>query len=104
LAQFRRSEHGMRVLCGFFLSVSAVLLLSWALVLFPGLPWRANMFGVPVKDYILQSEDFLICAFVLFGLAFDDARARRWRSVAGLVALAVLFLANIVFVSTARTI
>jgi len=103
LAQFRRSEHGIRVLYGFFLSVSAVLLLSWALVLFPGLPWRTNGFGVPAKDYILQSEDFLICAFVLFGLAFDDGRAGRWRSVAGLVALAVLFLANIGFVVTGRT-
>ena len=38
LAQFRRSEHGFRVLFGFFLSVSAVLFCSWALVLFPSLP------------------------------------------------------------------
>ena len=105
LAQYRRSEHGIRVLCGFFLSVLGVLLLSWALVLIPGLPWRGNFsgVGVPVKDYILQSGDFLICAFVLFGLAFDDGRTRRWRSVAGLVALAVLFLANIGFVATGRT-
>jgi O-antigen ligase len=105
LAQFRRSAHGIRVLRGFFASVSAVLLLSWALVVIPGLPWRGNLsgIGVPVKDYILQSEDFLICAFVLFGIVFDDGRARRWRSVAGLVALAGLFLANIVFVAAART-
>ena len=37
LAQFRRSEHGMRVLIGFFASVTAVLLLSFLLVLFPWL-------------------------------------------------------------------
>ncbi|MGD0025646.1 MAG: O-antigen ligase family protein, partial [Xanthobacteraceae bacterium] len=103
LAQFRRSAHGIRVLYGFFASASAVLLLSWAMVLFPGLPWRASGPGIPVKDYILQSEDFVICAFVLFGLAFDDGRARRWRSVVGLVALAVLFLANVGFVATGRT-
>jgi hypothetical protein len=50
LAQFRRSAHGIRVLYGFFASASAVLLLSWAMVLFPGLPWRASGPGIPVKD------------------------------------------------------
>jgi O-antigen ligase len=103
LAQFRRSEHGRLVLIGFFASVLSVLLLSWFLVLIPGLPWRGSEFGVPVKDYILQGEDFLICAFVLFKLACDDGRARRWRLAAGHVALAVLFLANIAFVATGRT-
>jgi hypothetical protein len=104
LAQFRRSEHGNRVLIGFFISVLGVLLLSWFLVLIPGLPWRGKEFaGVPVKDYVLQSEAFLICAFVLFDLACDNGRARRWRRAAGLVALGVLFLANIAFVATGRT-
>ena len=103
LAQFRRSEHGIRVLIGFFASVTAVLLLSFLLVLFPGLPWRASEYGVPVKDYILQSGNFLICAFVLLELAIDDSRVGRWRSVAMFVALAVLFLANIAFVATGRT-
>ncbi len=103
LAQFRRSEHGMRVLIGFFASVAGVLLASWLLVLFPGLPWHATDYGVPVKDYILQSGDFLICAFVLLELAIDDGRVGRWRSVAVFGALAGLFLANIAFVATGRT-
>ena len=103
LAQFRRSEHGMRVLFGFFLSVSAVLLCSWLLALFPRIPWHTRFLDVPVKDYILQSEDFLICAFVLLAVALDDGRRRRWRSAVGLAALAVLFLANIAFVATGRT-
>lgn len=103
LAQFRRSEHGLRVLIGFLVSVAAVLLLSWLLVLFPGLPWRTGEYGVPVKDYILQSGNFLLCAFVLLELAIDNSRVGRWRSVTGTIALAVLFLANIVFVATGRT-
>lgn len=103
LAQFRRSAHGMRVLIGFFASVAAVLLLSWLLVLFPSLPWRTSEYGVPVKDYILQSGDFLICAFVVLELAIDDSGVGRWRCVSGYVALAALFLANIVFVATGRT-
>jgi O-antigen ligase len=103
LAQFRRSERGMRVLAGFFASVTGVLLLSWLLVLFPSLPWRSSEFGVPVKDYILQSGDFLMCALVLLAIAFDNARAGRRSFIAGLVALATFFLANIVLVATART-
>jgi O-antigen ligase len=103
LAQFRRSEHGFRVLFGFFLSVSAVLFCSWTLVPFPWLPWHTTLPGVPAKDYILQSTDFLMCAFVLFALAFDDGRAGRWSSVAWLIALAALFLANIALVVTGRT-
>lgn len=103
LAQFRRSEHGMRVLVGFFASVTGVLLLSWLLVLFPSLPWHASQYGVPAKDYILQSEDFLICAFVLLALAIDESRKRRpWLAV-GTLALTCLFLANIAFVVTGRT-
>jgi O-antigen ligase len=103
LAQFRRSERGIRVFLGFLLSVTGVLLFSWLLVLFPSLPWHTNAFGVPVKDYILQSDDFLICAFALFAIVFDRFRAGRWLFLAGSVALAVLFLANIVFVVTSRT-
>jgi O-antigen ligase len=103
LAQFRRSEHGMRVLIGFFGSVTAIMLLSYLLVLFPGLPWRSSEYGVPVKDYILQSGEFLICAFVLLRLAIDDSRVGRRRSVIAYIVLVVLFLANIAFVATGRT-
>ncbi len=103
LAQFRRSEHGFRVLVGFFWSVTAVLFCSWALVLFPSLPWHTAYPGVPAKDYILQSTDFLMCAFVLFALVFDDSRAGRWSAVAWRIALAFLFLANIALVVTGRT-
>jgi O-antigen ligase len=104
LAHFRRSEHGIWVLFGFLASELGVLLLSWALVLIPGLPWRGRLLGVPVKDYLFQSEDFLICAFVLFERAFDERRAKRVRSFLGLLALALLFLANIVFVAAGRTV
>jgi O-antigen ligase len=104
LAQFRRYEHGRLVIIGFFASVLGVLFLSWFLVLAPALPWRGKeIAGVPVKDYILQSQDFLICAVVLLELACDEWRACRRRLAAGLVVLPVLFLANIAFVATGRT-
>jgi hypothetical protein len=76
---------------------------SWLQVLFPALAWHASAPGIPAKDYILQSEEFLICAFVLLGIALDRARDGRWRSVAGLFALSAIFLGNIAFVATGRT-
>lgn len=104
LAQFRRSEHGIWVLYGFFASVLGVLLVSWALALAQGWTWQGgNGFGVPVKDYIFQSESFLICAFALIGHACADARDRQWRTLLVLGALALFFLANIFFVATGRT-
>jgi O-antigen ligase len=106
LVHFRRSGRGAFVLYGFFLSVLVLLLLSWALILIPHLPWRGknpDVPGVPVKDYILQSTEFLVCAFALFGYAFEETWARRPRLMLAFIALAVLFLGNIFFVVSGRT-
>ena len=54
-----------------------LLLLSWGLAIIPGLTWRGKNVGVPVKDYILQSGLFAICALGLIGHA-----AELWRSAA----------------------
>jgi O-antigen ligase len=104
LMQFRRSARGIWVFYGFFAAVFILLLLSWALVLIPGMPWQGKGSGIPVKDYILQSTEFTICAFVLLGLAFEHGQVGRRGSGAGLVAFAGLFFANIFFVITGRTI
>jgi len=104
LAQFRRSDNGVWVLRGFFLSVVGVLLLSWTIVLMPGPPpISTKSFGVPVKDYILQSTNFLICAFALFECASQELGAGRWRTSVGLIALSLAFVANILFVAVGRT-
>jgi hypothetical protein len=105
LVHFRRSERGIWVVYGFFASVLALLLVSWGLALIPGLRWRGvkDEIGVPAKDYIFQSTNFLICGFALLGYACGEARAQRWRLVVGLVGLACLFFANIFFVVTSRT-
>jgi O-antigen ligase len=103
LAQFRRSAHGMWVLHGYLASIAALLLASWALVLFPSPSWQGPSYGVPAKDYIFQSEQFLICVVVVLAFAFTDIRAGRWTTATLLVALAVLLTANILFVATGRT-
>jgi O-antigen ligase len=104
LMQFRSSERGLWVLYGFLASVVALLFVSWGLTMTPGLPWRGvRNVGIPVKDYIFQSGSFVICAFALLGVAAELARMQRWGPAAGLVALALLFYANMFFVITSRT-
>ena len=70
LAQFRRSERGNWVVIGFLGSALVLLVVSWGLVLTPGLyVARQGQPGVPVKNYILQSGIFAICAFGLLAQA-----------------------------------
>jgi O-antigen ligase len=104
LLQFRRSDHGVWVIYGLLTSATLLLLVSWALVLLPGLSWRGKTFGVPVRDYIFQSTLFMICAFALVGRLCDAVGERNWRIALGAAALAALFLANIAFVATSRTV
>jgi len=103
LARFRGRREGKLVLLGFIGSCTALLVLSWALVFIPGLPWRGrNVPGVPVKDYILQSALFSISAFGLLGYV-AGLWHRRPKIAVALTILAAVFVANILFIETART-
>ncbi|HUD87656.1 MAG TPA: O-antigen ligase family protein [Xanthobacteraceae bacterium] len=104
LAQFRRSERGIQVFYWFLVSAIVLLAASWATALIPALAINGKTPGVPVKDYVLQSGIFLICAMALIGVACDFWRSRNKRTALALVALAALFLANIAFVITSRTV
>ena len=88
----------------FSLSCTLLLAVSWAHKLIVPPEWDVRRLpGVPVKDYIVQSGKFLLCAFALAHLALS-AWAQQRRTVAlALTALALLFLANIVFVISSRT-
>jgi O-antigen ligase len=105
LCHFRSSERGWRVLLGFFVSVCVLLAVSWWLVLVPGFIDYSKSIGQPgvlVRNYIIQSTEFLICAFVLLGNV-AEAKWDEWhRSLLKLV-LAAIFLANIFFVVDSRT-
>ena len=104
LAQFRRSGQAKWVLLGFLTSSVVLMIVSWGLALIPGLTWRGRQgVGLPVKDYILQSEIFAIVAFGLLGQAAELWRARKGssRSFSGLLAMS--FFANVAYVATGRT-
>jgi hypothetical protein len=94
LAQFRRSERHAWVFRAFLVSSSLVLLVSFILVLTPGLTWRGKYDGVPVHDYIYQSSAFLICAFGALGCLCDQNIWHRRSVAGGLAGIGVLFLAD----------
>jgi hypothetical protein len=100
-AQFRRSEYSMWVGAAFLLSGTILLALVWAMF-YVGLDFGHGP-GVPVKDYITQSGVFTLCAFALIYIGFERwVEHRRVLAVAA-VALALLFVASIFYISTSRT-
>jgi O-antigen ligase len=104
--QFRNSDRGKWVLLGFLASCTALLALSWFLAIWPSFGWRARPGvppSVPVKEYIIQSGEFLICAFALTHLAITAWRDGRRRRALALMLFALVFIANIVFAATGRT-
>ena len=103
LAQFRRSDKGSFVLYGFLASAACLLITSWAFALIPALQSHGKYPGVPVKDYIFQSSEFLICAFALLGATAKLAADRNWRVLIIVTVGAVLFLTNLAFVFASRT-
>jgi O-antigen ligase len=102
LVQFSRSDRSEMMLAAFFASACVLLTLSWFLFLFPQLSWNAQVPGVPVKDYIIQSGEFTLCCFVLVDRAVATWGQSRAKS-ALLTVFALLFFANIVFVALGRT-
>jgi O-antigen ligase len=103
LAHFRRSDKGAYVLCGYLVSATFLMLSSWVFAIIPALWSYGKFYGVPVKDYILQSDEFLVCGFALVGAAGEYAARDKGRVASALLlALGALFLANLAFVFTSR--
>lgn len=105
LYRFYWSDRGRQVLIGFVGSCVVLLIVSWSLWLWPGLPWpvTAKSPGIPVKDYISQSAMFTISALIIMRLAFDMWQSNRHQLATLLVVLALAFLANVFYVATSRT-
>jgi O-antigen ligase len=105
MVHFRRSERAKWVMLGFCVSASVLLVLSWSVRSSTGGLWGREKadFGVPVKDYIAQSTIFVLCALGLLGLTFRLWSARQVRLALIAALLAAGFVANLVYVATART-
>jgi O-antigen ligase len=102
MLQFRRSDRGAWVVGAFLVSCLVLLVASWIQHTWPILTPRGVLPGVPVKSYLVQNTEFLICAFAAGHLGISAWR-RDQRAVAlAFAALAIAFLANLAFVVTAR--
>jgi O-antigen ligase len=103
LAQFRFSDKSRRVILGLVLSCTVLLAVSWIFVA-ADIQLTDRSIGVPVKDYISQSGFFAISAFVVAYMAVDDWQERRVARAIMLSALSLLFLINIAYVASSRTV
>ncbi|MDO9414057.1 MAG: O-antigen ligase family protein [Pseudolabrys sp.] len=105
MCQFTASQRAHHVLTGFLISCAVLMVVSWAIFLWPGMPFPVQTKGpgVPVKDYISQGAMFTICVAILMQLAFDHWRGGRRGVALAIVVVAVLFLANVFYVATSRT-
>ena len=97
----RPTVIAMSIFAGFLFSCAVLLLLSWVFTLWPGVAWHADRHpGVPVKDYIVQSGEFVLCAFGSLHIALNAFELKRYLTGLVFVGLALSFLANVFYVET----
>jgi O-antigen ligase len=78
--------------------------MSWIVAFDPKLALKSGAeYGVPVKNYIDQSQEFALCAVVLAYPAISLLRANRIWLAASLIAVSLSFVVNMMFVSVSRT-
>jgi O-antigen ligase len=101
---FERSARGAQVLTAFLVSCGLLLAMSWLVAFDPRLALKSEAaYGVPVKDYIDQSQEFALCAVALAYPIVTLLRARRIFLAGLLVALSLSFVVNMMFVIVSRT-
>ena len=107
MIHFSRSERAVWVMNGFLASCTAMLVVSWAIFFVPTLPWpwigAGGRPGIPVRDYIAQSAEFTLCAMLLAGLVLKLWHESRRGLAIGAALLALVFLANVLFIAASRT-
>jgi len=104
LYHFGRSRRSHWVFIAFFISCALLMAFSWLIYFAPGLKFVATEdAGVPVKNYIDQSQELALCLFAAAPLLLTLLEARRWGAASGFAVLLLGFLCNMIFVVVART-
>ena len=101
---FERSTRGVQVFVAFLASCVLLLAMSWIVVFDPRLALKPEAaYGVPVKNYIDQSQEFALCAVALAFPIVTLLRTRKIMQALLLSAIALSFVINMMFVVVSRT-
>jgi len=104
---FERSARGMWVFVAFLASCTLMTVASWIVVIDPSLsmkiPGEPTGHGIFVKNYIAQSQEFVLCTVVLAFPIITLFREGKIRQALLLTAVAANFVVNMVFVVVSRT-
>ncbi|PIT03751.1 ligase [Bradyrhizobium nitroreducens] len=104
LYHFSRSDRGAWVGLAFLVSCAVLAVFSWIVLLEPA--WKLTTTaspGVPVKNYIDQSQEFTLCAFALALPVLTFWRSGYAIAAVTCLALILLFATSMIFVASART-
>jgi hypothetical protein len=103
---FERSTRGMWVLIAFLVSCTLLMAISWIVAFDPGFTLKPEgdaSRGIFVKNYIDQSQEFVLCAVALTYPIVVALREKRIWLAALLTAVALGFVANMAIVVVSRT-
>jgi len=101
---FQRSSRGPWVFTAFFVSSALLMVLSWIVAIAPQLALKPDAYyGVPVKNYIDQSQEFALCTVGVLYVVAQSLRQRQWLKAGVLAIAAIAFFANMAFVVVSRT-
>jgi O-antigen ligase len=108
LYYFEKSARGGWVLGAFLFSCVVLLVNSWIVVFEPTLALKTGRccgedYGVPVRNYIDQSQEFGVCLVALFSAALFFLEKKMWKQTILPGLGAVAFASNLVFVVVSRT-
>jgi O-antigen ligase len=107
LYHFERSTRGMWVFIAFLASCTLMTVASWIVAIDPSLtlkvPGEPMDHGIFVKNYIDQSQEFLLCTVVLAFPIITLLREGKIRPALLLTLVAANFAVNMVFVVVSRT-
>ena len=101
---FQRSERSTWVFVAFFISCTLLMALSWIVTVEPRLALKPDAsFGVPVKNYIDQSQEFALCTIGALYIFLQLMRQRNYFKASILIFVVICFFANMAFVVVSRT-
>jgi O-antigen ligase len=101
---FERSTRGMWVFVAFLISCTLLMVMSWVVAYEPQLALKSGAdYGIPVKNYIDQSQEFALCAVALAYPIVSLLGQKRFTKAALLAAIGLSLVANMAFVTVSRT-